>query len=199
VLVRARAEPHALVLGVDANADGMAGAASRAARRPAKGGAANARFLVCAAEALPVELARTADEVTVQFPWGSLLRGIAAGDPAVLVPITRLLKPIPTAELRVLLSVEARDRSVGVPALDAERVAGIARAIEGLGLRSVDLRPAVSGDLIGSHSTWARRLGAGPRRRVAWLLTFLPAAPTPCLGRSPVRRSRADPGAPAAR
>jgi 16S rRNA (adenine(1408)-N(1))-methyltransferase len=172
VLARARAEPDMLVLGIDANADGMAEAASRAARRPARGGAPNARFLVCAVEALPVELAAIADEVTVQFPWGSLLRGIVAGESAVLAPITRLLKPLPAAELRLLLSVEPRDRSLGVPVLDAHAAASIGAAAVELGLAPVEVRPAEAADLTASRSTWARKLRAGSGQRRAWLLTF---------------------------
>lgn len=61
----------------------MAEAASRAGRKRAEGGP-NARFVVCAAEALPGELDATADLVTIQFPWGSLLRGIVLGEPDLL-------------------------------------------------------------------------------------------------------------------
>jgi 16S rRNA (adenine(1408)-N(1))-methyltransferase len=34
-----------------------------------------------AVEDLPEDLADVADEVHVHFPWGSLLRGVATGDP----------------------------------------------------------------------------------------------------------------------
>jgi 16S rRNA (adenine(1408)-N(1))-methyltransferase len=172
VLARATAEPEALALGIDANATGMAPAASRAARRPAKGGAPNARFLVSSVEALPDELTATADLVSVQFPWGSLLRGIVRGEPAIIEPIARLLNREPNAELRMLLSVEPRDRSPGLQALDPEALAAIATSFAKLGLKSTELRAVTPDELARSHSTWAKRLRAGTGERQAALLAF---------------------------
>jgi len=159
-VARAAAEAGTLVLGVDANATGMARAASRAARRPERGGRPNARFLVCAVEALPEELAATADLVTVQFPRGSLLRGIVQGESAVVEPIARLLAP-DIGRLRMLLSVEARDRTLGLAALDEAGGEAIVAAFERQGLRAIDLRAATPPDLAASGSTWAKRLGVG--------------------------------------
>jgi 16S rRNA (adenine(1408)-N(1))-methyltransferase len=172
VLARARAEPGTLALGIDAEASRMADAASRAARRPARGGAPNARFLVSAAETLPDALAATADIVTVQFPWSSLLRGILLGEPAVVVPIAGLLKPSPASELHLLLSVVPRDGALGIEALDERAVGGIAAGFNQLGMEAIELRPASAADLVASHSTWARRLRAGTSARQAWLLRF---------------------------
>jgi 16S rRNA (adenine(1408)-N(1))-methyltransferase len=148
----------------------MADAASRAARRPARGGAPNARFLVSTAESIPEELAATADLVTVQFPWSSLLRGIVLGEPAVVGPIAGLLKPSPASELRLLLSVERRDRALGIEALDERSVGGIAAGFTQFGIEAIELRPASAADLEAIHSTWARRLRAGTSARQAWLL-----------------------------
>jgi 16S rRNA (adenine(1408)-N(1))-methyltransferase len=171
VLALARAEPGALALGIDPDASRMSDAASRSARKPSKGGAPNARFLVCAVEALPMELAATADLVTVQFPWGSLLRGIVGGETAILAPIARLLKPSADSELRLLLSVEPRDRAVGLGVLDEHAVRRIANAFTDLGLEVREARPASAADLAASHSTWAKRLRAGSGERKVWALT----------------------------
>lgn len=169
-MARARAEPGVLALGIDADASRMAVAASRAARKPARGGVANARFLVCAAEALPAELGCSADLVTITFPWGSLLRGVVTGDPAVVLPIVDLLKPSGAA-LRLLLSVEQRDGSLGVPVLDVRAMADVAARLEDIGLVVTATRSATAADLAAGHSTWARRLGIGRGDRRAWLLT----------------------------
>ena len=40
----------------------------------------NALFVVAAAERVPAELHGLADELTILFPWGSLLRGALALD-----------------------------------------------------------------------------------------------------------------------
>ena len=170
MLARARAVTADLALGVDANASGMVETALRAARRPTRGGAANARFIVAAAEALPRELAGAADLVTVQFPWGSLLRGIVRGEAGIVCPLTGLLKTVEDAELRLLISVEARDRALGLATLDAYGVDRIVQSFGQAGLRPRDVRPATADDLAASHSTWAKRLRAASADRRAWLL-----------------------------
>lgn len=50
-------------------------------------------FIQAAVEDLPSELASVADSVTVNLPWGSLLRAVLLPDSEVLRGIRRLLKP----------------------------------------------------------------------------------------------------------
>jgi 16S rRNA (adenine(1408)-N(1))-methyltransferase len=84
VLATARAEPRALVIGLDADASRMSEASRRAARKPGKGGLPNALFVVAAAESLPCELDGLVDAVTIQLPWGSLLRSVLVREPWLL-------------------------------------------------------------------------------------------------------------------
>ena len=60
----------------------MAKSSRRAARPVSHGGVPNALFVVAAAERPPTELLSIADELTINFPWGSLLRGALAFDDA---------------------------------------------------------------------------------------------------------------------
>jgi 16S rRNA (adenine(1408)-N(1))-methyltransferase len=152
---------------VDASAAAMAEASRRAGRRPKRGGLANALFVVAAAEALPPELNGLADLVTVHFPWGSLLRGLLAPDPAVLGGLARIMRPGGT--LRLLVSATARDAGAGVAPLQESDLATLAGDYAGHGLAVVKARPATLADVAASHSTWGKRLGAG-RHRPAWLL-----------------------------
>jgi 16S rRNA (adenine(1408)-N(1))-methyltransferase len=93
VLDRARAQPDAYVIGIDAVADAMAEASRRAAAKTARGGVANAMFVCAAAETLPGALAGLADEITVNYPWGSLLRALALPDVEMLARMAQLGKP----------------------------------------------------------------------------------------------------------
>jgi 16S rRNA (adenine(1408)-N(1))-methyltransferase len=86
VLAVARRRPDALVVGVDANADAMRAASTRAAAKPARGGAPNALFVWAAVEDLPAELTG-ADEVHALMPWGSLLRAVVLPDLPVLARV----------------------------------------------------------------------------------------------------------------
>ncbi|HEU5265270.1 MAG TPA: class I SAM-dependent methyltransferase [Jatrophihabitans sp.] len=92
VLSVARQRPDALVVGVDAGPDAMRPTARTAARKPAKGGLANALFLWAAVEGLPAELINV-DEVHVLMPWGSLLRAFVEPDETVLREIAQRCRP----------------------------------------------------------------------------------------------------------
>jgi 16S rRNA (adenine(1408)-N(1))-methyltransferase len=80
------------------------------------------RLVVAAAEALPAELDGVADLVTVQFPWGSLLRGLLAADPRVMGGLAGLLGP--GGALRLLVSSTDRDRAPGWPRSRRRRCVG---------------------------------------------------------------------------
>lgn len=158
VLALARREPGSLVLGVDANAAGMAESSRRAAAPSRKGGLPNARFILAAAEAMPAILRGTAARVTVTLPWGSLLRGCVGGDDAVAGGVACLVAPGGTLDL--LLAPSTRDHLDGVP-LEPNALAGaVAGAYARYGLALGLARPATPGELAASSSSWARRLGS---------------------------------------
>ena len=156
--------PDTLVIGIDANADGMAEASRRAARSAKKGGLPNALFVVAAAEALPAELDGSADAITVHFPWGSLLCGLLAADPAILAGLARVARP--GADVALLLSVTPRDNIPGIETLDERALCSLAGRYATHGLTLLEARPAGPAELARSHSTWAKRLGAGSARTV---------------------------------
>src|SRR4051794_7968103 len=80
----ARRDPEHNYVAVDPDADALSEYAYRAARKPSRGGVQNAAFVVAAVEALPAELIGLAALVRVNFPWGSLMRGLLVPDIAIL-------------------------------------------------------------------------------------------------------------------
>jgi 16S rRNA (adenine(1408)-N(1))-methyltransferase len=166
----AAARPDVLVIGVDAAADSMAEASRRAARATRRGALPSALFVVAAAEALPSELDGRADELTVQFPWGSLLRGLLEADPAIVGGIARVTRPGATVTL--LLSVTERDRAtIGRASVDAGTFQTLAPRYAAHDLALREARPATADEIRRSHSTWAKKLAAGSKRPV-WLVRF---------------------------
>lgn len=147
----------------------MAEASRRAARGVRRGGLANAVFVVAAAEALPAALDGIATALTVHFPWGSLLDGLLCADPCILAGIRRVTRPGATVTL--LLSVTERDHVAAMASFSDDVIARLGRCYAAHGLALTEGRPATAAEVAGSHSTWARRLGAGARRP-AWLLRF---------------------------
>ncbi len=155
VLYRARSEPTTFAMGLDANPDALASGAWRARRACLP----NAAFLVEGVERLPRELACVADEVTVHFPWGSLLGGLLAADQTVLAPLAHLLKA--GGELRVLLSATARD---GLNEMTPSLLECHKSAFAEHGLELLRARHASPIDIDESHSAWAKRLAVGRAR-----------------------------------
>ncbi|HEY7735798.1 MAG TPA: class I SAM-dependent methyltransferase [Candidatus Limnocylindrales bacterium] len=166
VLKRAAMSARALVIGLDPVAAAMAEASRRAAR------SANVLFVRGSAEAPPAELVGRADEVTVLFPWGSLLRGVLGlqGAEAAADGMASLLRP--GGRLTAMVSVTDRDGGVAPTDLDVAALTRLASVHAGRGLRLCDARPATPDEIRDSGSTWARRLGATAGRRPAWRLEF---------------------------
>jgi len=161
------------VVGVDASAAGMAESSQRAARPIRRGGLPNAFFVVAAAECPPRELHELADELTILFPWGSLLRGALALDGTVATCIARLVHP--DGSVDAFVSVTERDglgvASNGVASLGAADRRALTERWAVFGLELTDFGPASVPDIEATGSTWAKRLGAG-RDRPAWRLAL---------------------------
>ena len=82
----------------------MAEASRRVDAKPARGGLANAMFIQASLEALGSDLDSHVDRLTVNFPWGSLLRAMALPDVGLLTKLAALAKP--RAELDVLVNMQ---------------------------------------------------------------------------------------------
>jgi len=167
VLRAARAEPDRLAIGVDANAASMRASAHHAERR---GTLPNALFVVSAVESLPDDLAAAADRVTVTFPWGSLLRGLAEPHGPILDGIRRISAP--GAAVDVMWSVVPRD---GVPGVNDPSTVAEAFRLSGLEVR--DVHVATIEEIEEAHSSWAKRLQAGRERPAYRLRASRPASP----------------------
>ena len=168
VLRSARAEPDAMHVGIDALEEPMAASIRRAASKPARGGVDNARFLVADATAPPAELAGRASLVTVNYPWGSLLRAVAAPEPGPLAAIAGLLRP--GGRLVALLNLSAAEDSayadrLDLPPLDDAHVRErLVPGWEAAGLEAVEWRPLASGEEPPHRTTWGQRLVRGSGR-----------------------------------
>jgi 16S rRNA (adenine(1408)-N(1))-methyltransferase len=112
---RARAHSEWLCIAVDACAAGMRELSWRALRKPSRGGAPNVVFVRAAIESLPQALAGIADEVTINYPWGSLLRAVLEPDPAALGGIVRLGRPGAALRIHVNESALAALQTTGRP------------------------------------------------------------------------------------
>jgi 16S rRNA (adenine(1408)-N(1))-methyltransferase len=106
----AQQDPRRFFIGIDANRRPLEKISEKIHRKPAKGGLSNLLFVQAAVEDLPLELAGLASEVYVQLPWGSLLRGVVAGEEIVMRNLRRMCSP--GARLEVTLGLDP-DRDKG--------------------------------------------------------------------------------------
>jgi 16S rRNA (adenine(1408)-N(1))-methyltransferase len=175
----ARSDAGSLYIAVDPDAETLADYAFRAARKPARGGVENAVFVVAAVEALPPDLIAIADRVRVNFPWGSLMRGLLEPRPDILVATSSLLKT--GGVIEVIMSYDPQHdpnafAGEPLPPLDAGYVEGtLVPAYESLGLRVTANRRLTQDEALAVPSTWGRRL-LHARPRDVYCLALVPDA-----------------------
>lgn len=157
----ARQHPDWFCIGLDAARENLTEHAAKIYKKPARGGVPNALYAIAAIENLPPELENCADSVTINFPWGSLLRGLVLAENAVLKALVKLAKP--TATLTMLVNYNIFDDPVplelrDLPAFTPETVDSIAPQYEAAGLVMIE-RGFVGEDSVKTiPSLWAKRV-----------------------------------------
>lgn len=135
-------------------------------RKTSQAAPGNALFLVADALALPGELHGIATHVTVNFPWGSLLRGLVEGDDRLLGGLRSIARAGATLEVALNGGALAE---LGLPLEPGgDRVADI--------LRHAGLEPGpvchLSAEQLRRYPTkWAKRLAFGRDPRAIQIRT----------------------------
>jgi 16S rRNA (adenine(1408)-N(1))-methyltransferase len=156
--------PTWFIVGVDACREQVRRASRRAPR--------DVLFAIANAYALPPELHDLATEITINFPWGSLLTGLVEGDPVLLAGVRALARP--GAGLHVRLNAGA------LAAIGWELAAGTLQVRDKLRASAWDVGcPSMldAADLRRLPTIWAKRLAFGRDPR-AMELRGTYAAPT---------------------
>lgn len=138
-------------------------AASRAASQ-------NALFLVADALHLPAEWSGLADEITINFPWGSLLRGLLDSRSGLPVGLARTARP--NARVRLIVNAGALAQENWRMETGANRVAENFAAAGFSALTLTNLGPK---ELRRYPSTWAKRLAFGRDPRAVTIEAAVPA------------------------
>lgn len=169
----ARQDADSLYIAVDPDAATLAEYAFRAGRKPSRGGVANALFVVAAVEDLPPELHASASLVRVNFPWGSLLRGLVLPELPVLRALARL--GATDARFEFVISYDPEHDIAGLageilPPLSEQRIDEVlGPPYTAAGLPIENRRRMSLDEAIALPSTWARRLLHGRPREVFWI------------------------------
>jgi len=164
----ARRDLQSFLIGIDANRRPLQKISERIHRRPSKGGLPNILFVQSAVEALPSELDAVANEIYINFPWGSLLRAVASGEESVFTNLARVCSS--NARLKIFLGLDVeRDRAeigrLALPSLTDDYVSTtLVRKYRNAGFEIIETERLPSCSLPEMQTSWARRLQGSSTR-----------------------------------
>jgi hypothetical protein len=144
----AQRNPNRFVIGIDACRENLHEISRRAP--------ANSLFVIANAQSLPCEQYGLATQVTINFPWGSLLEGLLANDPQMLSGLVKITRP--DAGLEIRLNSGALAEAGWTLEAGTDRVRHVL-TINGFNMRSPIM--VTSHELKSCPTTWAKRLAFG--------------------------------------
>ena len=171
----AKMNPNKFFIGVDANVKPLGKPSNRATRKPSKGGLPNAMFVQTAAEDLPEEFDGVANEIHIHFPWGSLLKATATGDPDFLSSLRRISAV--ECILEIIIGIDPdRDsgelQRLGLPPITPIFIHSyLIPNFINAGFELLEARTLSRAEWASIESSWAKRLRNGDSR-TAFLLEF---------------------------
>lgn len=146
----------------------------KATRKPSKGGLPNVMFVQAAVEDLPDELAGVANEIYINFPWGSLLRAVATADGNVLNSIRRIAAP--GCLLRITIGVDPeRDQTelnrLNIPEITFDYLESVLLLqYRTAGFSIIEHRELNANEWSRLETSWARRLQPNAGRQVVYFV-----------------------------
>jgi 16S rRNA (adenine(1408)-N(1))-methyltransferase len=144
----AKTRPDTFALGLDACRENL--------RQPSRHTPANALYAIANAANLPAELHGLATHLTINFPWGSLIEGLLAGEEGLMAGLVALARP------GALLNVRLNGGALAEAGWSL--TAGTAQVRRMLFQAGFDLSEPGrmdAADLRSFPTSWARRLAFG--------------------------------------
>lgn len=170
----AKEYPDRFVIGIDPYHEGLTEASEKIYKKPEKGGLPNALYVLANVIDIPHELDNIANQIFINFPWGSLLEGLIKGDSAVWKNIRRIAKK--GAQVDVLLGYEdkyegGKIKIPGLPELNELYFRSeFAAKLEKYDFKLLKLETFSSEQLKNYPSSWAKRLAYGKERNFYHLI-----------------------------
>lgn len=162
----ARENPDRFVIGIDPSQGSVERTSAKIYKKPAKGGVKNALFVLSDVLNLPEELNGLANQVYINFPWGSLLEGVLKADKTILGSIRRICKQ--AAVVEVLLSLGHED-NISLPELSAGYFLNLKPGFSESGFELAETKKLANEDLRQYPSSWAKKLSHGKVRDYFYL------------------------------
>jgi 16S rRNA (adenine(1408)-N(1))-methyltransferase len=171
VFALAKKYPKRLIIGIDPVHKNLIEVSRKVQKKPSKGGLANTLFVLANGLDLPEELTGIADQVYINFPWGSLLIGIITADKKLWENIKSICKLGAVVDLIVGYDKTMETKEVKNLAdlnLNFFQNDWLPKLRE-FGFEKVAVEPLSSKVLKNYPSTWAKKLGFGKPRNFYYI------------------------------
>jgi len=164
----AKAYPDRLFIGIDPNQTNLVKTSSKIYKKPARGGLKNAFYVLASVEALPDELNGIANQVFINFPWGSLLAGIALCKKSIWKNIQKICKKGAFVDL-IIGYDKKRDLSeikrLTLPDFDEAYIRDVMiPKLEPLGFKHIHTTPLSKERLMHIPTKWSQKHAFGKDR-----------------------------------
>jgi 16S rRNA (adenine(1408)-N(1))-methyltransferase len=149
-------------IGIDSNEKGLEDISLKISKKPAKGGLDNIIFLKASAESLPDQLSNQANEILVNFPWGSLLSGLITNEELVLKNIIQIAKNGANLEIFLTYNEKFEDSYIqerDLPTLSYEFINNNLRKLyESKGIIIKETKILSEEEKLDLQSSWAKKI-----------------------------------------
>ncbi len=148
----AKNDPGTFVIGLDACRENL--------HEHSRAKLQNMLFIIASAQEIPCELNGLASQITINFPWGSLLESLLTGDERLISGMAALSRSITSFEIRLnegALAETRRTLEIGTKQIYNNLIRVGWEAAPPVMMNAAALRAF--------PSTWARRLAFGPNPR----------------------------------
>lgn len=173
----AKENPDRLFIGIDPHQKGLEKLSSKIYKKEAKGGLQNAFFVLANIEDLPEELENTANQVFINFPWGSLLQDIVLVNQKAWENIKMICKDRAIIDIVFGYEDELEEKEIerlNLPKLDIDYVQNhMLPKLESFGFKEEDLKELGLDDLKNYPSSWAKKLSFGSKNRDYYYLRLI--------------------------
>ncbi len=161
----AKENPDRFIIGIDPAQKGLEKVSAKIYKKPAKGGLKNALFVLADVENLPEELNGLANQVFINFPWSSLLKGIVLIEDKTWDSIKRVCQKGAIIDLVLGYGDISESDKLSLPKFDLDYIKEemIPKLIK-KGFSLVKVRELTNKDLKTYSSSWAKKLSFGRER-----------------------------------
>jgi 16S rRNA (adenine(1408)-N(1))-methyltransferase len=164
----AREHPETFGIGLDPVREALREISAKTAKKPARGGLSNALFVMGSVEDLPGPLTGLADLLTINYPWGSLLRALVVPELEILEGLIAVMKPLARVSILFNYSVFEDPEYVArleLPQLSLSRVeTELVPTYEERGLAIEDVRLFADAE-VPHRTSWGQHLVKGSKRK----------------------------------